>query len=159
MSCQKIQINQNLSVSRGYINFFWIIDGKMCKLVDSTSSLHFTSFHLDFYILSLFIILSTKLFHAFRTVLLTISAHLKKLKFCCLFWSDTQVFLHFYWNGSSDFQLWSGFPNLFSVFLWSNLSPWKIDLNQCNWNQFKSIKMLQKLSAIILWGIFASHMP
>lgn len=161
VSCQKMRINQILSVSQGCINVFQLAGGKMCKLVDSTLSLHFTSFHLDFYILSLFM----KCCHAQRTVSLRISACLKILKFYVLFWSDThQASFYCYWNGSSNFQLWSEFPNLFSIFVWSNLTPWKLDGQHTNCsekstNQCKPTKMLQRFSAVILWGIFASHMP
>lgn len=150
-------INHILSVSQGYINFFQLVGGKMCKLVDSTLSLHFTSFHLDFYILSLFM----KCCHAQRTVSLRISACLKILKFYVLFWSDTrQASFSSHWIGSSNFQLCSEFPNLFSIFVWSNLTPRKLlNCSEKSTNQYKRTKMLQRFSAVILWGIFASHMP
>lgn len=86
-------------------------------------------FCLDFY--PGFVILSAKCFHAFSTVLLGIAAHLKILRGCVLFWSDKKhVSFHFYWNGNSHFQLWSGFPDLFSVPVWSNLCSQKPDPSQ-----------------------------
>lgn len=94
-SCQKIQINQNVSFHLGFYPDFIVLSVNISTL----PTLYCWQF-----------LLTRKCWN---------------VVFCS---GLPNISFHFCRSGISDFQLWSEFPNLFSVFMYSHLCTWKPEL-------------------------------